>query len=104
MEPFMSLIPPLVTAASAVTVGIVRLSDCAGLAVNVLAQVDPGAAYAVAGSSEHVAPFDLPRCEPVYPTWADLVGGVSDWSDNSAQLAALYLRRPDIKPLAAARQ
>jgi len=26
---------------------------------------------------------------------------VSDWSDNPAPLVALYLRRPDAKPLAA---
>jgi hypothetical protein len=70
----------------------------------VLAQVDPGTASAVAGSSERVAAYDLPRCEPVHPMRAARVGGVSDWSDNSAPLAALYLRGPDMKPLAVARQ
>jgi tRNA threonylcarbamoyladenosine biosynthesis protein TsaB len=30
-----------------------------------------------------------------------LVAAVSDWSDNPAPLVALYLRRPDAKPLAA---
>jgi hypothetical protein len=47
--------------------------------------------------------FGLPRCEPVYPTPAGLVRAVSDWSDNPAPLVALYLRRPDAKPLAARR-
>nr|WP_197079948.1 tRNA (adenosine(37)-N6)-threonylcarbamoyltransferase complex dimerization subunit type 1 TsaB [Mycobacterium haemophilum] len=86
-------------------------------AVNAPADVDPGAARAVAGSPEHAALFDLPRCEPVYPTPAGLVravtmragtagGGaalpasaVPDWSVSPTPLVALYLRRPDAKPL-----
>jgi tRNA threonylcarbamoyl adenosine modification protein YeaZ len=91
-----------------------------GPAVNAPADVDPGPARAVAGSPEHAALFGLPLCEPVHPTPAGLVaaavtmragttrgGGaqpaeaVSDWSDNPAPLVALYLRRPDAKPLAA---
>ena len=72
-----------------------------GPAVNAPADVDPGTARAVAGSPEHAALFDLPRCEPVYPTPAGLVAAVPDWSDNPAPLVALYLRRPDAKPLAA---
>ena len=40
----------------------------AGPAVNAPADVDPGAARAVAGSPEHAALFDLPRREPAYPT------------------------------------
>jgi tRNA threonylcarbamoyl adenosine modification protein YeaZ len=72
-----------------------------GPAVSAPADVDPGPARAVAGSPEHAALFDLPRCEPAYPTPAGLVAAVSDWSDNPAPLVALYLRRPDAKPLAA---
>ena len=75
----------------------------AGPAVNAPADVDAGTARAVAGSPEHAAMFGLPRCEPVYPTPAGLVAAVSDWSDYPAPLVALYLRRPDAKPLAARR-
>lgn len=75
----------------------------AGPAVNAPADVDPGTARAVAGSPEHAALFDLPRSEPAYPTPAGLVRAVSDWSDTPAPLVALYLRRPDAKPLAARR-
>jgi tRNA threonylcarbamoyl adenosine modification protein YeaZ len=89
-----------------------------GPAVNAPADVDPGAARAVAGSPEHAALFGLPLCEPSYPTPAGLVravtmragtarGGaaqsasaVSEWSDNPAPLVPLYLRRPDAKTLA----
>jgi tRNA A37 threonylcarbamoyladenosine modification protein TsaB len=72
-----------------------------GPAVNAPADVDPGPAQAVAGSPEHAALFGLPLREPVHPTPAGLVAAVSDWSDNPAPLVALYLRRPDAKPLAA---
>ena len=75
----------------------------AGPAVNSPADVDAGTAHAVAGSPEHAATFGLPRCEPVYPTPAGLVAAVSDWSDNPAPLVALYLRRPDAKPMVARR-
>jgi tRNA threonylcarbamoyl adenosine modification protein YeaZ len=74
-----------------------------GPAVNAPADVDPGTARTVAGSPEHAALFDLPRCEAVYPTSAGLVRAVTDWSDNPAPLVALYLRRPDAKPLPARR-
>ncbi len=72
-----------------------------GPAVNAPADVDPGSAQAVAGSPEHAAVFDLPHCEPVYPTPAGLVAAVPDWSQRPLPLVALYLRRPDAKPLAA---
>jgi tRNA threonylcarbamoyl adenosine modification protein YeaZ len=75
----------------------------AGPAVNAPADVDPGTAQAVAGSREHAGMFGLPLCEPVYPTPAGLVAAVCDWSDNPAPLVALYLRRPDAKPLAGRR-
>lgn len=71
-----------------------------GPAVNAPADVDPGAAQAVAGSPEHAALFGLPVREPVHPAPAGLVAAVSDWS-SPAPLVALYLRRPDAKPLAA---
>jgi len=74
-----------------------------GPAVNAPADVDPGTARAISGSPEHAALFDLPRCEPVCPTPAGLVAAVADWSDNPAPLVALYLRRPDAKPMAARR-
>jgi tRNA threonylcarbamoyl adenosine modification protein YeaZ len=92
-----------------------------GPGVNAPADVDPGPARAVAGSPEHAALFGLPVCEPANPTPAGLVraatmragtarGGdalsasaVSDWSGEPAPLVALYLRRPDAKPLAARR-
>ncbi|WP_375486683.1 tRNA (adenosine(37)-N6)-threonylcarbamoyltransferase complex dimerization subunit type 1 TsaB [uncultured Mycobacterium sp.] len=70
-----------------------------GPMVSAPADVDPGAAQAVAGSPEHAAPFDLPRCEPVYPTPAGLVAAVGDWSQPQAPLLPLYLRRPDAKAL-----
>jgi tRNA threonylcarbamoyl adenosine modification protein YeaZ len=72
-----------------------------GPAVNAPADVDPGTATTVAGSPEHAAMFGLPVCEPVHPTPAGLVAAVPDWSAEPAPLVALYLRRPDAKPLAA---
>ena len=72
-----------------------------GPGVTTPADVDPGAARAVAGSPEHAALFELPRREPVYPTAAGLVASVLDWSEPPLPLVALYLRRPDAKPLAA---
>lgn len=70
-----------------------------GPGVDAPADVDPGTARAVAGSPEHAAKFGLPVREPVYPTPAGLVAAVGDWSDHPAPLVALYLRRPDAKPL-----
>lgn len=67
-----------------------------GPAVNAPSDVDPGAARAVAGSPAHAALFDLPRCEPAYPTPTGLVTAV-DWSQAPAPLVPLYLRRPDAK-------
>ncbi|MGO9035448.1 tRNA (adenosine(37)-N6)-threonylcarbamoyltransferase complex dimerization subunit type 1 TsaB [Mycobacterium sp.] len=71
-----------------------------GPAVSAPADVNPGVAQAVAGSSEHAAPFGLPICEPSYPTPAGLVAAVSDWSARPAALVPMYLRRPDAKTLA----
>ncbi|WP_369740344.1 tRNA (adenosine(37)-N6)-threonylcarbamoyltransferase complex dimerization subunit type 1 TsaB [Mycobacterium servetii] len=71
-----------------------------GPAVNAPVDVDPGAARAVAGSPEHAGMFGLPRCGPVHPTPAGLAAAVGDWSAPPAPLVALYLRRPDAKPLA----
>lgn len=72
-----------------------------GPAVSAPADVDPGAAAAVAGSPEHAGLFGLPVCEPSCPTPAGLVAAVADWSADPEPLVALYLRRPDAKPLAA---
>jgi tRNA threonylcarbamoyl adenosine modification protein YeaZ len=74
----------------------------AGPGVDAPAAVDPGAARTVAGSPEHAALFGLPVCGPVHPTPPGLVRAVSDWGDP-APLVALYLRRPDAKPLAGPR-
>ena len=74
-----------------------------GPAVNAPADVDPGTATMVAGSPEHAAPFGLPVGEPVCPTPLGLVRAVVDWTQDPAPLVALYLRRPDAKPLAAGR-
>jgi tRNA threonylcarbamoyladenosine biosynthesis protein TsaB len=72
-----------------------------GPSVNAPADVDPGTARAVAGSPEHAALFGLPVCKPAHPTPAGLAAAVPDWSVDPAPLVALYLRRPDAKPLAA---
>lgn len=71
-----------------------------GPAVHAPADVDPGPARAVAGSPQHAALFDLPYGEPAYPIPAGLARAVPDWSVEPAPLVALYLRRPDAKPLA----
>jgi tRNA threonylcarbamoyl adenosine modification protein YeaZ len=74
-----------------------------GPAVNAPADVDPGPARAVAGSPEHAALFGLPLRGPERPTPAGLAAAVPDWSGEPPPLVALYLRRPDAKPLAARR-
>ena len=56
---------------------------------------------AVAGSPAHAALFGLPVCEPGCPTATGLVAAVADWEAQPEPLVALYLRRPDAKPLAA---
>lgn len=72
-----------------------------GPGVDAPADVDHGGAQAVAGSPDHAAMFGLPVCGPIHPTPAGLVAAVGDWHDDPAPLVALYLRRPDAKPLAA---
>lgn len=72
-----------------------------GPAVSAPADVDPGTAAAVAGSPDHAGLFGLPVREPSCPTPAGLVAAVPDWSAAPEPLVALYLRRPDAKPLAA---
>ena len=74
-----------------------------GPGVDAPADVDPAGAHAVAGSPEHAALFDLPRRGPVRPTPAGLVAAVPDWSARPKPLVALYLRRPDARPLTARR-
>ncbi|HET9892401.1 MAG TPA: tRNA (adenosine(37)-N6)-threonylcarbamoyltransferase complex dimerization subunit type 1 TsaB, partial [Mycobacterium sp.] len=70
-----------------------------GPAVSAPADVDRGGAAAVAGSPEHAGLFGLPVREPSRPTPAGLVAAVADWSVEPEPLVALYLRRPDAKPL-----
>ncbi len=70
-----------------------------GPAVNAPAEVDPGPARGVAGSPDHASLFGLPVCEPHCPTPAGLVAAVADWTVDPEPLVALYLRRPDAKPL-----
>lgn len=72
-----------------------------GPGVDAPADVDLGGAQAVAGSPDHAAMFGLPVCGPAHPAPAGLVAAVGDWPDDPAPLVALYLRRPDAKPLAA---
>ncbi|MGD1254824.1 tRNA (adenosine(37)-N6)-threonylcarbamoyltransferase complex dimerization subunit type 1 TsaB [Mycobacterium seoulense] len=72
-----------------------------GPGVSAPADVDPGAAGAVAGSTELAALFGLPHRGPIHPTPAGLVAAVPDWSLRPPPLVALYLRRPDAKPMAA---
>lgn len=69
----------------------------AGPAVAAPADVDPGAATAVAGSPAHAELFGLPVCGPAYPDVAGLVAAVADWESEPAPLRPLYLRRPDAK-------
>jgi tRNA A37 threonylcarbamoyladenosine modification protein TsaB len=71
-----------------------------GPAVDAPADVDPGPARLVAGSPDHASLFGLPACEPHCPTPAGLVAAVADWNADPEPLVALYLRRPDAKPLA----
>jgi tRNA threonylcarbamoyladenosine biosynthesis protein TsaB len=71
-----------------------------GPAVSAPADVDPGAAKAVAGSADHAALFGLPLSGPSYPTSAGLVAAVAGWSGSPASLVPLYLRRPDAKTIA----
>ena len=71
-----------------------------GPAVNAPGDVDRGTVAAVAGSPEHAGLFGLPLREPGCPTPAGLVAAVTDWSAGPEPLVALYLRRPDAKPLA----
>ncbi|CAM4131442.1 UGMP family protein [Mycobacterium basiliense] len=71
-----------------------------GPAVNAPVDVEPATARAVAGSPDHAALFDLPRCEPVYPSPVGLADAVN-WAQDPVPLVALYLRRPDATPLAA---
>ncbi|WP_307856846.1 tRNA (adenosine(37)-N6)-threonylcarbamoyltransferase complex dimerization subunit type 1 TsaB [Mycolicibacter acidiphilus] len=74
----------------------------AGPAVNAPADVDPGAARAVAGSPAHAGLFGLPVLDIAHPGPAGLVAAVADWDAAPAALRPLYLRRPDAKPSAPA--
>jgi tRNA threonylcarbamoyl adenosine modification protein YeaZ/ribosomal-protein-alanine acetyltransferase len=75
----------------------------AGPAVNAAADVDIGAACAVAGSPQHAGLFDLPVLDIAYPTTVGLLAAVDDWNGAPAPPRPLYLRRPDARPAAGAR-
>ena len=73
-----------------------------GPAVNAPADVDPGPAQAVAGSPEHAALFGLPLLRAGLPdTGRPGRARCPTGRRPAAPLVALYLRRPDAKPLAA---
>lgn len=73
----------------------------AGPTVCAPADVEVGAATAVAGSPEHAALFSLPVLDNAYPTPSGLVAAVRNWDEHPAPLVPLYLRRPDAKPRSA---
>ncbi|OJZ66219.1 tRNA (adenosine(37)-N6)-threonylcarbamoyltransferase complex dimerization subunit type 1 TsaB [Mycolicibacterium diernhoferi] len=72
----------------------------AGPEVDAPADVDAGGAQRVAGSPTLGATFGLPVIGPEYPSAAELVAAVADWSAEPEPLVPLYLRRPDAKTLA----
>ncbi|MBY0395276.1 MAG: tRNA (adenosine(37)-N6)-threonylcarbamoyltransferase complex dimerization subunit type 1 TsaB [Thermoleophilia bacterium] len=72
----------------------------AGPAVNAAAEVNADGVQAVAGSPALAASFGLPVIGPEYPTAAELVAAVPDWTQEPEPLIPLYLRRPDAKTLA----
>ena len=72
----------------------------AGPEVNAAAKVNADGVQAVAGSPVLAASFGLPVIGPEYPSAAELVAAVTDWSTEPEPLVPLYLRRPDAKTLA----
>lgn len=71
-----------------------------GPAVNAPADVNTDGVQRVAGSPALAATFGLPVIGPEYPTAAELVAAVPDWTREPEALIPLYLRRPDAKTLA----
>lgn len=72
----------------------------AGPEVNAPAEVNAEGVQWVAGSPALAATFGLPVIGPEYPTAAELVAAVPDWTAEPDPLVPLYLRRPDAKTLA----
>lgn len=72
----------------------------AGPEVDAAADVPVEGVQSVAGSPVHAATFGLPVIAPEYPSSAQLVATVADWSAEPEALVPLYLRRPDAKSLA----
>lgn len=71
-----------------------------GPEVNAPAEVNSEGVQWVAGSPALAATFGLPVIGPEYPTAAELVAAVPDWTAEPDPLVPLYLRRPDAKTLA----
>ena len=71
----------------------------AGPEVNAPAEVNAEGVQWVAGSPVLAASFGLPVIGPEYPTAAELVAAVPDWTAEPDPLVPLYLRRPDAKTL-----
>lgn len=72
----------------------------AGPEVNAPAEVNAEGVQWVAGSPALAATFGLPVVGPEYPSAAELVAAVPDWTAEPDPLVPLYLRRPDAKTLA----
>lgn len=72
----------------------------AGPQVNAPADVSADGVQAVAGAPALAALFGLPVIGLEYPTGAELVASVPDWTRDPDPLVPLYLRRPDAKTLA----
>ncbi|MCF6385708.1 tRNA (adenosine(37)-N6)-threonylcarbamoyltransferase complex dimerization subunit type 1 TsaB [Mycobacterium sp. MBM] len=72
----------------------------AGPQVSAPAEVSTAGVQAVAGAPALAALFGLPVIGPEYPTGAELVASVSDWTHDPEPLVPLYLRRPDARTLA----
>ncbi len=72
----------------------------AGPDVDAPANVNADGVQSVAGSPTHAALFGLPVTGPQYPSSAELVAAVTDWSIEPEPPVPLYLRRPDAKTLA----
>lgn len=71
-----------------------------GPEVNAPADVSADGVQSMAGSPTLAATFALPIIGPEYPTSAELVAAVLDWTAEPEPLVPLYLRRPDAKTLA----
>ena len=64
------------------------------------AEVNADGVQWVAGAPALAAAFGLPVIGPEYPSAAELVAAVPEWTREPQPLVPLYLRRPDAKTLA----